>query len=302
MTDSVVIRSPRHYSTLLMDPNPVVRHEALALLIGGHPDALRFARAEGSYAFEALSGQLESSIASDDDLQLLQALDRLDDSRASDDFVRVLMYASHPEALELAAAALARWQGTGSLWLGNALHDPHRPHLHTLVARHIASEAPARDAVRAALVQIESENLDPLAAPDVGDDTFTPSYLEELRGPYATAVRRVAEAHGHGAFAALVDPFDRLAAADQSWLLHWGARLRSLPAINLFDRLLASEGTPAPLLATALEAVAALGPLAATLTVRLEQVSRRHADAAATSPEVSRALTSALQAATGGPA
>jgi hypothetical protein len=108
MTDTFLIHSPKHYSALLMDPTPVVRHEALMLLIGGHPEALQFARADGSFAFEALSGQMESSIASDDDFALLQALDRLDDARASDDFVRVLMYASRPEALDIAAAALAR--------------------------------------------------------------------------------------------------------------------------------------------------------------------------------------------------
>jgi len=297
MTDTFLIHSPKHYSALLMDPTPVVRHEALMLLIGGHPEALQFARADGSFAFEALSGQMESSIASDDDFALLQALDRLDDARASDDFVRVLMYASRPEALDIAAAALARWQGTGTDWLGNALHDPHRPHLHALAAQHIDSDAAPRDAIRAALVQVAAGSLDPLAAPDVGDETLTPSYLQELRGQYAADVRRIAEAHGDGAFAALATTFERLPAADQTWLLHWGARLRSLPAINLLDRLLASETTPPPLLTATLEAVATLGPLAATLHARLEQLARRLAAQNGPPNESHEALTTALAAA-----
>lgn len=300
MTDTVLIRSPQHYSSLLTDPNPVVRNEALALLIEGHPQALRFARAEGSFVFEALSSQLESSISSDADVRLLQALDRLDDPRACDELVRVLMYASRPEALQIAAAALARWQGTGSQWLSNALHDPRRPHLHALVAPHIQPQAPAPDAVRSALVLVARTELDPLAAPDFSDAAVVASYRQELRGTYANEVRHVAEAHGQEAFEALVAGFAQLRPPDQRWLVRWGGRLRSLPAINLLDGLLATDTTPPDLLATTLEAVVALGPMAATLTPRLHQLQRRHIEhPPADESPVSAPLAAALQAATG---
>ena len=299
MNPTITIRTPQHYTALLIDPNPSVRREALALLIQGNPDALRFARAEGSQALEALTGQLESSVSSDDDLDLVRALNQLDDARASDDFVRVLMYSERPEALELAAAALARW-GKHAHWLGQALFDPHRPHLHRLAAPHLPEGASERELVRAALVQVASNDLDPFTAPGFDRPEHANSYAQELRGPYAATVRRIAEAHGQAAFAALETGFARLAPADQAWLVAWGGRLRSLPAVNLIDRLLANEHTPPELLAAALQATVALGPLASALSGRIERLANEPATATrAASDDFSELLAAASSAARG---
>lgn len=277
---TLTVQSPQHFSSLLIEANPLVRQGALQLLIDEHPDALRFARAEGSYAAPVLADQLESSVATDDDLQVLRALVALNDASVAPELVRVLMYSERAEALELAAAGLARWPDQGHSWLSGALHDPRRTSLHALAARHLSevdpsnAALPAGDSLRSALVLIESGARDPLASPEP-EGAFVDAYLRELRGPYAAESRRALEAHGAKAFTAIAPLRGRLQPDDQRWLLHWAARLKSLPALNLFDEVLADPKSSEALLADALSATEQLGPWASALAERIAELQRR---------------------------
>jgi hypothetical protein len=277
MNTNVLIESPKHFTELLVSPQDVVRLGALQLLADGHPNALDFARAEAESTVGVLTGQLESSASSDEDKLLLRALSSLDDPRASADLIRVLMYSSDPEALEIAAASLGRWDEHEPNGLRQTLHDRHRPHLRELAARHLSrSKLAEREAIRGALVQLHQGAIDASEVPQIEGDESLATFLVELSGPYASETRTALTSQGTPAFERLSPSATGLSEANRHWLIGWAGDLRSLPALNFLDRLLATPNLERSTLMAVLDATGKLGPMACTLSERLDALYRLH--------------------------
>jgi hypothetical protein len=292
MSSTVNVQSPEHFSQLLMSTQDAVRHGAMRLLAEGNPSALTFARADQENALAALLGQLESSAAREEDILIVRALDHLDDLRASEELTRVLMYSRAPEALDVAAAALGRWDQNQPTLLRAALHDRHRPEIRALAARHLSTAVldPAQ-VLRQALVRLDAGDVDPLQVPSPDHPGMLEPTLSEFKGPYQACIQRVCEAHGVAAFDVLAEHYTRLNLQLRSWMLQWGARLQSLAALNLLDRVLQQSPCDRKETLDALAAVVALGPMARPLEKRVAALAGHHQNSSDT--ELAEALAAA---------
>ena len=279
MNSTLHVATPADFAALLGDAREVVRLEAVRLLASGDHDALAFARIEGAAALRSLLAWLDPSGTTPETPLVLAAIDRLDDPAAQPQLEQVLMYARDAHVLRAAARPLARWEPERPTLLRAALRGRGRDDLRDLAAELLdRGRLPAREALRAALIALEADRIDPTETPH--PDTALDAYLGELGDRYAAHARRAAEAHGSGALAAFAGAFTRLRGADRGWLLAWAARNRSLAALNLIDSVLVDPAADRTDLLAALSAVVALGPWASAFAERCAQVRARVSDEA----------------------
>lgn len=277
MSMNFLIESPKHFTELLASSQDAVRLGALRLLADGHADALDFARTEAASAIAVLSGQLESSASNDEDKLLLRALGALDDPRAASELVRVLMYSSDTEALDLAAASLARWDEREPNALRQTLYDRHRPHLRELAARHLdGAHLAESDVIRGALIRLQKGAIDATEVPRLTSEKSLSAFLSELAGPYSAEAREALSAQGTLAFEQLASASGQLHELNFHWLIAWAGELGSLPALNFLDHLLAAPSVERPTLLLTLASTARLGTMARTLSERLDALYRLH--------------------------
>jgi hypothetical protein len=293
MSATLHVATPAAFAALLGDARETVRHEAVRLLAIGDADALAFALADADAALRALLAWLDPTGTTPETPLVLAAIDRLDDPAAQGQLEQVLMYARDPQVLRAAALPLARWDAQRPTLLRAALHGRGRDDLRDIAAELLDRRTlPDRQALRAALLAVAALTSDPTESPH--PNGAVEAYLGELAGPYAAAARRCAEAHGASALAAFADVFGRLRSDDRRWLLGWAARVRSLPALNLIDRVLADADTRESDLLAALDAVIALGPWASAFAERVTELRTQHG-----SERVRSAATAACRTAEG---
>jgi hypothetical protein len=213
------IRSAADLLAALADPDAGIRLAVLQRVARQPETALAYGVHDGRDVLDALAQEAGADQGTACERVAMAALAAFRDPRVVRFFMERLAESERVETLLLAVARLR--------------HEPVEPLRDPLVALLMTNAPEARPRAAAELLR-QAAGLPAAARLRVAlitgkvpapapDEETTGFWLAELEGPFRTAARRAAQAHGPGAFEPLKAHWDSLSPGNQEWLLLWGA-------------------------------------------------------------------------------